>query len=70
MSQLPVVCPICETGHLESYIEKVETEYEGHKALVDLHCSVCTSCGIETATSEQVRLNKELMLEFIRSVSG
>jgi C4-type Zn-finger protein len=64
-----LICPLCEIGKLEARVEKIEQEYNGHKALLDLHYSECLYCGSEVATTEQLRLNKQSSLDFKRSVS-
>ena len=45
-------CPICEEGNLSERTSKDRVDYKGETAELDLHFSVCDSCG-----SQQVNVS-------------
>lgn len=63
-------CPICEEGNLSEKISKDRVSYKGETAELDLHFSVCDSCGSEQVNVEQSRLNKRYMVAFKKQVDG
>ena len=63
-------CPICEEGNLSEEISKDRVDYKGETAELDLHFSVCDSCGSEQVNVEQSRLNKRHMMAFKKRVDG
>lgn len=65
-----IICPICESGHLEAKLETSDVEYGGVTRKLPLHYSECDSCGSETAIAEQTRRNKRAMIAFKKQVDG
>ncbi len=63
-------CPICGEGNLSEKVSKERVDYKGRTAELDLHFSVCDSCGSEQADAEQVRMNKRNMVRFKKLVDG
>ena len=63
-------CPICEEGNLNEKIGKNRVDYKGETTELDLHFSVCDSCGSEQANARQVRKNKRYMAAFKKQVDG
>lgn len=63
-------CPICEEGNLSEEISKNRVDYKGETAELDLHFSVCDSCGSEQVNAGQSRLNKRYMVAFKKRVDG
>jgi HTH-type transcriptional regulator/antitoxin MqsA len=64
------ICPICEEGHLEQFIDKNPVEYKGHTTELNSHYSVCDTCGCEQTNATQMRNNKRAMLAFKKEVDG
>lgn len=64
------ICPICEEGHLHPRVGSNSVEYQGQRANLDLHFSVCDACGSEQAGATQLRINKRSMVEFRKKVDG
>ena len=58
-----VLCQICGEGYLQPHVKSVCFEYRGKKEEVDSHYSVCSECLSVTATPEQTKLNKDLILK-------
>lgn len=63
-------CPICNEGHVTPLVGKNSVEYKGQTTELDLHYSVCDSCGSEQTDTSQLRTNKRAMLAFKKSVDG
>lgn len=63
-------CMICGEGELEPRLGKNRVEYEGVARDLDLHYSVCTSCGSEQGDATQMRENKRAMTRFRKEVDG
>ena len=63
-------CPICEGGNLSERIGKNRVDYKGKTTELDLHFSVCDSCGSEQTNAQQVRMNKRYMAAFKKQVDG
>ncbi len=70
MSDQGKTCPICDEGSLHSQIGKNAVDYKGQTTELDLHYSVCDSCGSEQADASQTRDNKRIMLAFKKQVDG
>lgn len=64
------LCPICEEGKLELKVGKNRVEYKGQTTDLDLHFSICDTCGSEQADPNQTRYNKRLMMAFKKQVEG
>ena len=64
------LCPICGQGQLHGRVELEESEYKGKVQTTPLYFSECDSCGSETATAEQTRRNKRVMIAFKKQVDG
>jgi HTH-type transcriptional regulator / antitoxin MqsA len=64
------LCPLCGKGSMTAYLEPVESEYKGTKAMVPLHYAVCSACTSDFANPEHSRLNKRAVLAFRKSVDG
>lgn len=70
MKLTKAICPICEEGSL---IRKVSKEIQIYKKIsreLNMFYSQCDCCGSETATSEELRLNKKEMIKFQKSIDG
>ncbi|MGB3742725.1 MAG: YgiT-type zinc finger protein [Castellaniella sp.] len=65
-----LMCPICDTGHLDSQSKTVEIEYRGHRGLVESHYARCDACGAEQATTAQMSDNKQAAIAFRKMVDG
>ena len=61
-------CPVCGEGFLTAKIRKNKVAFKGIEKLLDLHYSTCSICESDIGTEEQVKLNKNLMLEFQNEV--
>ena len=70
MKETKMRCPICEEGYLDSRIDLDRVEYQGHHAELELHYSICDTCGSEQANMDQLRINKRSMVEFRKKVDG
>lgn len=64
------LCPICGDGQISHQTRKVEQEFNGSIGLVDLHFSVCDSCGCEMALDKDLKANSRSMNEFRRERQG
>ena len=65
-----LLCPICGEGNLSERVGKNRVDYKGKTTELDLHFSVCDSCGSEQANARQVRMNKRYMVAFKKRVDG
>ena len=63
-------CPICEEGSLKERISKDRVDYKGETAELDLHFSMCDSCGSEQVNVRQSRMNKRYMVAFKKRIDG
>lgn len=63
-------CPVCEEGVLEERVDSNEVEYKGVSGRIPQHFSVCTECGSEQGTADQVLANKRAMMAFRKEVDG
>lgn len=63
-------CLICNEGSIMPLVGKNIVEYKGQSAELDLHYSVCDTCGSEQTDSSQLRANKRAMLAFRKRVDG
>ncbi len=64
------LCPICGEGKLTPTLSKNAVEYNGAATELDLHMSVCDTCGSEQATAIQLRNNRRAMAAFQKEVDG
>lgn len=64
------LCPVCGEGSVSLRTDRLESEYKGSKALVDLHYAVCNTCTSDFAGAVQSRLNKRAVMAFRKSVDG
>lgn len=64
------ICPICDEGHLEQFLDKNSVEYKGHTTELNSYYSVCDTCGCEQTNATQMRNNKRTMLAFKKEVDG
>ena len=64
------ICPICGEGHLQHCIGTNDVEYKGKTTGLEMHYSVCDSCGSEQASAAQLRANKRAMIAFRKHVDG
>lgn len=64
------ICPVCGEGHLTEKVIQIPRTHNGKKGIVPLHISLCSECGSETATENQVLLNKRLMNKFRKECDG
>lgn len=64
MSDLHNTCQICGEGSLQPQVARNPVEYKGEATELDLHFSLCDTCGSEQAGAAQIRDNKRLMLAF------
>ena len=63
-------CPICEEGSLSERTSKNRVDYKGKAVELDLHFSLCDSCGSEQVSVRQSRMNKRCMVAFKKRVDG
>lgn len=70
MNDTKMRCPVCEEGYLDSRIDLDRVEYQGQHADLELHYSICDTCGSEQANMDQLRVNKRIMTAFRKSVDG
>jgi len=70
MSDPMNICPICGEGQLLPQVGKNAVEYKEHRAELDLHYSVCDTCGSEQTDATQLRVNKRAMIAFKKQVDG
>ena len=64
------LCPICGEGKLAPALHKNVVKYNGSTAELDLHLSVCDSCGSEQSSAVQLRNNRRTMIAFQKEVDG
>lgn len=64
------LCPICESGHLDSHHELINVEHMGKKGTISSKYSVCNSCGSEQVCPADARFNKRAMIAFKKEVQG
>lgn len=62
------LCPVCESGYLAEDMDTREVTFMKYSRSVPYYYSVCVSCQSETATPEQVGLNKKIMVSFRESI--
>jgi HTH-type transcriptional regulator/antitoxin MqsA len=55
------ICPVCEHGELHSEVKKVSQLVNGSSLPVDNHIHWCDACGLDIATSEDLRNNARAM---------
>lgn len=70
MKHTKAICPICEEGLLIPKVSKEMQTYKDISREINMYYSQCDCCGSETATSEQIRLNKREMIKFQKSIDG
>ena len=70
MNHQKAVCPICEEGKLHPKTDSNLVKYRGHRAMLDLHYSICDACGSEQAGADELRKNKRSTVEFRKKVDG
>lgn len=70
MKENKLRCPICEEGFLKPRIDMDRVEYRDHNTELELHYSLCDTCGSEQANMEQLRVNKRIMVAFRKRVDG
>lgn len=70
MSNNKMNCPICGEGQLLVCQVPDTMEYNGKTKESMLHLSECDTCGSETATKEQLRINQRIMNAFKKEVDG
>ena len=70
MNETKMRCPICEEGCLESRVDLDRVDYKGHYADMELHYSLCDTCGSEQANMDQLRVNKRIVVAFRKSIDG
>lgn len=58
------MCPICETGQLDTQTEWIDVEHLGQQGRVESHYSECDTCGSEQAGATEARFNKRAMVAF------
>lgn len=63
-------CPVCGAGHLTEHRGECEVEHRGTRETRPTWYSVCSECGSEIATAEQMRRNKRDTLAFRKRVDG
>lgn len=56
-----IECPICNRGTLQARIDKNVFEMKGKNFAIDLHYSVCNTCGSEQVNASQMQANKDIM---------
>ncbi|ADL54766.1 type II toxin-antitoxin system MqsA family antitoxin [Gallionella capsiferriformans] len=64
------ICQICGEGHLSALVEINPVEYKGVSKELDMYCSICSVCGSEQASANDVRTNKRAMMAFKKEVDG
>lgn len=70
MKLTKAICPICEEGSLIRKVSKEIQIYKNISRELNMFYSQCDCCGSETATSEELRLNKKEMIKFQKSIDG
>lgn len=57
-------CPVCGEGYLTEHVDQCIVEYRGVVEARPSWFSVCSECGSEVATAEQMRRNKRDTVEY------
>lgn len=70
MSEQAEKCAICGEGNLTEGVGARIVSYKGITICVDSHYSECSTCGAIQVSAEQARINKEIKMEFWRSVDS
>lgn len=63
-------CPVCGAGRLTEHRGVCEVEHRGTLETRPSWYSVCSECGSEIATAEQMRRNKHDTIAFRKRVDG
>ncbi len=63
-----IICRICDEGRLDTRIMKNTIEYQGVQYKLQAVYSVCDFCGSEQATGDELRVNKQAMIELRKVV--
>ncbi|RME36664.1 MAG: type II toxin-antitoxin system MqsA family antitoxin [Deltaproteobacteria bacterium] len=63
-------CPICGEGRLREQVGTNRVAYRDQSTELELHYSVCDSCGSEQSDAAQLRANKRAMVAFKKKVDG
>ncbi len=58
------LCPICETGELDTQTERIQVTHLHQKGSIYSQYSICNCCGSEQATTIDARNNKRAMNSF------
>jgi hypothetical protein len=61
-------CPICEKGILTNMVERENSTYKGITEKTDLHYSFCSYCESNIANCDQLKKNKQIMIDFKKYV--
>lgn len=65
------ICPVCCSGHLETYTFSREISYKNITCNVEIfQSSRCDICASEVATHAQTKQNKLININFQRAVDG
>ena len=64
------LCPICGEGHVTAQVQKVESDYKGHKAMVPMHYRLCNVCTSDFAGAPESKLNKRVLMAFRKRIDG
>ena len=70
MNDLTSLCPICGEGTLTDQVDTNTVNYKEHRTDLELHFSVCDTCGSEQSNAVQLRTNKRAMVAFKKHVDG
>lgn len=64
------LCPICGEGHVTAQVQEIESEYNGHKAMLPLHYRLCNACISDLAGAPESKLNRRVLITFRKRIDG
>ena len=64
------LCPICGEGHVTAQVQKIESDYKGHKAMLPLHYRLCNACTSDFAGAPESKLNRRALMAFRKQIDG
>ena len=64
------LCPICGEGHVTAQVQKIESDYKGHKVMLPLHYRLCNVCTSDFAGAPESKLNRRVLMAFRKRIDG
>ena len=65
-----ITCPVCEEGIATEKMGKNKIQYKGRSVELDCLYYQCNYCNSDFANAEQVKKNKQVMMDFIKEATN